>query len=119
MSGYTSFMSQTWMGPPPTVDKKSKYVLNIFVQKGPSENKSLKCPIFVASQAGDWRQKRRIRSFYSWKSKSEKEKEKLDIYDATKQDIFLQLFYECNEANISVTSAIKQILVLRVQWSKY
>ena len=93
------------MGPPPTADKKSKYVWNIFLFKGPSENDHDNVRIFVhckPSRRLETRQKRKtkrgeVESFYSLKK------------------------WEWKEAYMLFTMQWSKILVLQLftmQWSK-
>ena len=78
------------MGPKPTVDQKVKIVWNYFTIEG-----------------AEWKQ---IVSMSEFRKAKQETKRKSESW---------QIVLLCNKANINVTSAMKQILVVLVQLSKY
>ena len=111
---YLLLSSQSRMGPKPTADQKVNILWNYFT-----------------IERAEWKQIVSMSELKKAKQENRERKIKLKVWvcneakiivtSAMKQILLLRVqwskyyCYECNEANISVTSAIKQIIVLRVQ----
>ena len=78
------------MGPKPTADQRVK---------------SVWCYCTI-----EWVEWKQIVSMSEFKEAKQETRRKRDSW---------QIFLQYNQANISVTSAMQQILVVLVQWSKY